>query len=85
MSSIKGQIKAARDLVGMTQAELCEAAGVPLITLRRIEGKPDHTGLVSPDTVQRVKASLEAKGVQFLESGQVATGPGVALGKGALE
>lgn len=80
MDSMKARIKAARDLVGMTQADLCEAAGVPLITLRRIEGKPDHAGLVSADTVERVKAALEAQGVQFLEGGQVAAGPGVALG-----
>ena len=80
MGSIKAQIKAGRDLIGMTQAELCEAAGIPLITLRRIEGRPDHAGLVSPDTVQRVISALEAQGVQFLDAGQVAAGPGVALG-----
>lgn len=76
---MKMLIKAGRDLLGMTQAELCERAGVPLITLRRIEGKPDHAGLVSQDTVEKVKAALEAQGVQFLEDGQVASGPGVAL------
>lgn len=79
MGSIKAQIKAGRDLIGMTQAELCKAAGVPLITLRRIEGRPDHAGLVSPETVQRVVAALEAQGVQFLEAGHAATGPGVAV------
>ncbi|MDK8874325.1 helix-turn-helix transcriptional regulator [Paracoccus sp. SSJ] len=76
---MKARIKAARDLLGLTQAELCEAAGVPLITLRRVEGKPDHAGLVSVDAVQRIVAALEAQGVQFLESGQVAAGPGVAM------
>ncbi|KFI24902.1 helix-turn-helix transcriptional regulator [Paenirhodobacter enshiensis] len=80
MDSMKARIKAARDLLGMTQAELCEAAGIPLITLRRIEGKPDHAGLVSLETVRKVREVLEAQGVQFLEGGQVATGPGVALG-----
>ncbi len=78
---MKTLIKAARDLLGLTQAELFELAGVPLITLRRIEGKPDHKGLVSEDAVARVKATLEARGVQFLESGGVAGGPGVALRK----
>lgn len=76
---MKTLIKAARDLAGMTQAELCEKAGVPLITLRRIEGKPSHAGLVSEETVAKVKGALEAQGVQFLENGQVAEGPGVAL------
>lgn len=76
---MKTRIKAARDLLGMTQAELCDAAGVPLITLRRVEGKPDHAGLVSQEAVNRIVATLEAQGVQFLEGGQVAAGPGVAL------
>lgn len=76
---MKTRIKAARDLLGMTQAQLCEAAGVPLITLRRIEGKPDHSGLVSVEMVQRIVATLEAQGIQFLEGGQVAAGPGVAM------
>lgn len=76
---MKARIKAARDLLGWTQAQLCEKAGVPLITLRRVEGKPDHTGLVSADAVQRIVAALEAQGVQFLEGGQVAAGPGVAM------
>lgn len=79
---MKMLIKAGRDLLGMTQAELCERAGVPLITLRRIEGKPAHAGLVSQDTVEKVKAALQAQGVQFLEDGQVASGPGVALKTG---
>jgi hypothetical protein len=81
---MKVQIKAARDLLAMTQQELCEIAQVPLITLRRIEGRPDHTGLVGAETVSRVKAALEAQGVQFLEAGQVAAGAGVAF-KGTKE
>ncbi|WP_105514763.1 helix-turn-helix domain-containing protein [Defluviimonas denitrificans] len=76
---MKSQIKAARDLLGMTQAELCEDAGIPLITLRRIEGKPDHTGLVSEETVVRIRKALEAHGIQFLETGEVAAGRGVAI------
>lgn len=76
---MKTCIKAGRDLLGLTQAELCERAGVPLITLRRIEGKPDHAGLVSQDMVEKVKAALEVAGVQFLEEGDAAGGPGVAL------
>lgn len=76
---MKGLIKAGRDLLGITQAELCDMAGVPLITLRRIEGKPDHAGLVSQETVEKIKAALENAGVQFLEEGSAAGGPGVAL------
>lgn len=77
---MKMLIKAARDLVGLTQAELCEKAGIPLITLRRIEGKPDHTGLVAQATVEKIKAALEAEGVIFLEDGaMIEGGPGVRL------
>jgi len=77
---MKMLIKAGRDLIGMTQAELCEKAGVPLITLRRIEGKPDHAGLVSHANVERVRAALETEGVQFLAEGEIAAGgPGVRL------
>lgn len=75
-------IKAGRDLVGMTQAELCVKAGVPLITLRRIEGRPDHAGLVSQASVEKVKAALEAEGVIFLDDGaMIDGGPGVRLRK----
>lgn len=78
---MKALIKAGRDLLGITQADLCERAGVPLITLRRIEGKPDHAGLVSQETVEKVKAALEAAGVQFLNEGDTAGGPGVSLAR----
>lgn len=76
---MKARIKAARDLLGMTQAELCALAGVPLITLRRVEGKPDHAGLVSTENVERIVAALEQRGIQFLESGQVSEGRGLAV------
>jgi len=80
---MKMLIKAARDLVGLTQAEVCEKAGIPLITLRRIEGKPDHKGLVAQATVDKIKATLEAEGVIFLDEGGVtAGGPGVRLKAG---
>lgn len=78
---MKGLIKAGRDLLGITQAELCDLAGVPLITLRRIEGKPDHAGLVSNDTVEKITKALEAAGIQFLKEGDASDGPGVSLRK----
>lgn len=72
------RIKAARTLAGLTQSQLCELAGVPLITLRRIEGRTDHKGLVSDDTVAVIKNALEVRGVQFLSESDTATGDGVA-------
>lgn len=79
MENIKAQIKAARTLIGMSQADLCEIADIPLITLRRVEGKPAHKGLVSEETISAIRKALESQGIQFLEGGQVAAGPGVAL------
>lgn len=76
---MKTRIKAARILAGMTQAELCEAAEIPLITLRRVEGRPDHKGLVSEDTVTKIQHALEDQGIQFLCEGDTSDGEGVAL------
>jgi transcriptional regulator with XRE-family HTH domain len=73
------QIKAARDLLGMTQQQLCDVAGLPLISLRRLEGRPDHQGLVSDATIARLRAVMEGLGIQFLETGDQALGDGVAL------
>jgi len=46
MKNTKSQIKAARMLIGMSQDQLCEIADIPLITLRRVEGKPSHKRLI---------------------------------------
>lgn len=77
------QIKAARDLLGMTQQQLCQAAGLPLITLRRLEGRTDHTGLVSEATVAKLMSVMENLGIEFVQDGDVASGPGVALRTGS--
>ena len=81
MDKIKAQIKAARTLSGLSQAELCELASIPLITLRRVEGRPSHKGLVSEETIEAIRKALETQGIQFLDNGDVAAGPGVALKK----
>lgn len=73
------QIKTARDLLGITQEELCNAAGIRLITLRRLEGGRQHGDLVSDATVAKVRAALEARGIQFLEREDASDGEGVAL------
>lgn len=73
------QVRAARALAGMTAQGLADASGVSYPTVQRIDATK---GPISArhDTVQRIVAALEAQGVQFLEGGQVAAGPGVALG-----
>lgn len=75
----KAQLRVARTLIGLTQAEVCEKAGIPLITLRRIEGQPDHTGLVALVTVTQLRELYERLGVQFLEAGDLSRGKGVSL------
>jgi transcriptional regulator with XRE-family HTH domain len=76
---MKAQIKAARDLLGITEAELCEAAGIPVSALRRIEGSQHHTGLVPEGTVVKVRAALEAQGIQFPEQDDASNREGVTL------
>ncbi|TGD60485.1 XRE family transcriptional regulator [Tabrizicola sp. WMC-M-20] len=75
----RGQLKAGRDLLGMTQQQLCEVAELPLITLRRLEGRPDHNGLVSQATLDRLRQTMEGLGLQFLQYGDQAHGEGVAI------
>lgn len=73
------QIRAARALLGWTAADLASASGVSYPTVQRMDAA---RGQVSGryETVEAIRRALEAQGVQFLEGGQVAAGPGVALG-----
>ncbi|MFC0339785.1 helix-turn-helix domain-containing protein [Paracoccus niistensis] len=72
------QIRAARALAGMTAQELADASGVSYPTVQRLDAT---RGPVSGrhDTVAALIRALEARGVQFLEEGQVSSGAGVAL------
>jgi DNA-binding XRE family transcriptional regulator len=72
------QIKAARALVGMSQADLAEKSGISLPTIKRLESEGGEVG-GRPKTAQALVAALEAAGVIFLpENGH---GPGVAIRK----
>lgn len=70
------QVKMARAALGLGVRELGELAGVSFTTISRFETGKSGLQL---STAQTIRNALEAQGVQFLESGQVATGPGVAL------
>lgn len=72
------QIRAARALVGWSAADLAAKSGVSYPTIQRLDAT---RGPVSGrhETVEALRKALEAQGVQFLEGGQVAAGPGVAL------
>ncbi|OWY02309.1 helix-turn-helix transcriptional regulator [Thioclava sp. IC9] len=66
----------ARAALQLGVRELAEIAGVSFTTISRFEtGK---SGL-QHSTAEAIRKALEAKGVQFLEDGQVATGPGISM------
>lgn len=70
------QCRAARALIGMTQPDLADTAGLGLSTV------VDHEKArraVAPASIAAMRAALEAAGVQFLDPGDSAGGPGVAL------
>ncbi|MEO1026818.1 MAG: helix-turn-helix transcriptional regulator [Pseudomonadota bacterium] len=66
--------KMAKAALGMSNPELAEITGLHRNTLNKVD---KGTGKAS--TIQLVKLTLEGKGIQFLEDGPVAAGPGVAL------
>ena len=69
------QVRAARGLIGMSQAELAKISGVSHPTIKRIETGGD----ARMSTIQALRVALEAAGVEFIaENGG---GPGVRLRK----
>jgi predicted transcriptional regulator len=72
------QLKAARTLIGWSQAELATAAKISLPTIKRLEAAEGLLG-GRDTTVQNIKSALEKAGVEFIaENGG---GPGVRLKK----
>ncbi|MBI1172578.1 helix-turn-helix domain-containing protein [bacterium] len=72
-------LRAARALIGMEQIDLAEKSGVSVNTIRNMEAFGSAAMRVRLDTIEKVRAALEAAGVVFLpENGN---GPGVALRK----
>jgi transcriptional regulator with XRE-family HTH domain len=62
------QIRAARALVHLDQADLARRAGVSAITIRRLESA-DGTTRVAPTTLETVQRALESAGVEFIPYG----------------
>jgi transcriptional regulator with XRE-family HTH domain len=60
----------------MSQRELADLIGSTTKTIRRAE---TGTDTVSPQTIQAIRAALEAKGVEFIEAN--GGGAGVRLKK----
>jgi transcriptional regulator with XRE-family HTH domain len=72
------QIRAARALIGWSQADLAEAAGVSVSLVDRFEtGQPDS---IAAETVAKMRAALESAGVAFIPKN--GGGAGVRLRKG---
>lgn len=72
------QLRQARAALGWTQAKVAEAAGVSLPTIKRLESGQGALP-VRLETQSLLQRAFEVHGIQFLDDGQVATGPGVAL------
>ena len=73
------QIRAARVLLGLSQADLATLASVGLGTVKRIEAaRVELTGTVQ--TLSRIKKALETEGIVFIEQDEQ-QGPGVRLRK----
>ncbi|MDE9449992.1 hypothetical protein J3R80_05860 [Aliiroseovarius sp. Z3] len=68
------QFRMAKAALGLSNPELAEKTGLHRNTLNKLD-----KGEGKASTIQHVRLALEAQGIQFLEGGQVATGPGVAL------
>lgn len=66
------QVTAARDLLGITQAELAAAIGIERKTIARFEA-----GIAAPypANLQKIQAELERRGIEFTNG----TGIGVRL------
>ncbi|WP_223162945.1 helix-turn-helix domain-containing protein [Roseivivax sediminis] len=70
------QLRMARAAVRLGVRELATEAGVSFTTVSRFEtGK---SGL-QHSSAEALRRALEARGIQFLENGQVAEGNGVAI------
>jgi transcriptional regulator with XRE-family HTH domain len=71
-----GQIRAARSLLHITSNELATRAGLGLATIRRIE-LGDGVPPGNSRTLDQIRRTLEAMGIEFLGSPEA--GPGVRL------
>ncbi|MCJ2063266.1 helix-turn-helix domain-containing protein [Methylobacterium sp. J-088] len=69
------QLKAARALSGIEQADLATRADLHVNTIRKMEAKGPAEITSGADVVRRVQCALEAAGVEFLNHGR----PGVRL------
>lgn len=76
--TLPAQLRAARQLAGLSQGDVAARAGLSLPTVKRAESDLDVS--VSAQAIASIRAVLEGAGVIFIdENGE---GPGVRLRKG---
>jgi hypothetical protein len=73
---LASQIKAARSLLGLSQWQLAELAGIGLATLKRIEAASEIRGAAG--SFWKIQRTLEDAGVEFIPEDDH-KGPGVRL------
>ncbi|WP_306753866.1 transcriptional regulator [Paracoccus actinidiae] len=71
------QFKAAKAILGLSNPDLAEMTGLHRNTVNKLD-----RGEGKASTVQLVRMTLEQRGAQFLDNGDLANGPGVALKEG---
>ena len=70
------QVRAARALLDISQAQLSKLASVSATTIKRLEAASEVRG--AADTLWKIQSALEAAGVEFIAEDD-AKGPGVRL------
>ena len=73
------QVKAARALLAWSQEQLATEADVSIPTIKRLEAQDGQLG-GRRETGSKIRAALEAAGVEFIEEN--GGGPGVRLRSG---
>ncbi|WP_299739056.1 hypothetical protein [uncultured Roseobacter sp.] len=68
------QFKMAKSALSLSNPDLAKMTGLHRNTLNKLD-----KGEGKASTTQLVRLTLEAQGIQFLDTGEVAAGPGVAL------
>jgi transcriptional regulator with XRE-family HTH domain len=70
------QIRAARGLLALSQAELAEMASLSVASVKRLETAAGVRG--AAETIWKIEKALEAAGVEFIPE-EAGRGPGVRL------
>lgn len=70
------QLRMARNALRLGVRDLAEMAGVSFTTVSRFE---TEKGGLHHTSAEAIRKALEARGIQFLDGGQVSSGVGVSL------